>query len=255
MPHSPSSRDAARFGDLSFEDFRRLAGDAGLSRAERIGFPDGYREGREAAILADIATKLPALDEQGRIVIDIGPGCSELPDLLRARCAEHGHTLVFVDCAEMLAHHPPGPGFHAVAARFPDCPELLDRYAGRAHAVLAYSVLQYAFVDASPFAFVDAALSLLAPGGRLLLGDLPNASMRKRFLASAAGAEHHRAYTGRDEAPDVRFNVLEPGQPDDAVVLALLARARAAGFDAWVLPQAPELPMANRREDVLIHRP
>jgi len=53
----------------------------------------------------------------------------------------------------------------------------------------------------------------------------------------------------------VHFNRLEPGQMDDSVVLALLARARAQGFHAWVLPQASELPMANRREDILIRRP
>jgi hypothetical protein len=39
------------------------------------------------------------------------------------------------------------------------------------------------------------------------------------------------------------------------VVFALLQRARLAGFDAYVLPQDPALPMANRREDVLIIRP
>ncbi len=51
------------------------------------------------------------------------------------------------------------------------------------------------------------------------------------------------------------FNVPEPGKLDDAVVLGILARCRAAGFDAYVVPQAPDLPMANRREDILIHRP
>jgi hypothetical protein len=115
--------------------------------------------------------------------------------------------------------------------------------------------VQYAYADASIFDFVDAAMELLAPGGRLLLGDLPNASMRRRFLASEAGAAHHRAYTGRDEDPDVRFNVLERGEMDDAVVIALVSRARAAGFDAWLLPQPAGLPMANRREDIVIARP
>ena len=42
---------------------------------------------------------------------------------------------------------------------------------------------------------------------------------------------------------------------DDAVVFSILGRARAAGFDAYVVPQAPDLPMANRREDILIMSP
>ena len=103
--------------------------------------------------------------------------------------------------------------------------------------------------------FVDACLSLLAPGGQLLIGDIPNVSKRKRFFASAAGVRCHQQYTGTDEVPAVMFNTLERSKIDDAVVLAILGRARAAGFDAYVLPQAAELPMANRREDVLIVRP
>jgi hypothetical protein len=79
--------------------------------------------------------------------------------------------------------------------------------------------------------------------------------MRKRFFASPVGVATHQRYTGGDEPPEVQFNRLEPGQMDDGVVLALLARARAQGFHAWVLPQATDLPMANRREDILIRRP
>jgi hypothetical protein len=142
-----------------------------------------------------------------------------------------------------------------VPGRFPDTPDLLERLAGRCDAVLAYSVLQYAFAEGDAFAFVDAALSLLAPGGRLLVGDLPNASMRRRFLASEAGRAHHREYTGRDEDPPVRWPLLPAGEIDDAVALALLARARDAGYHGWVLPQAHGLPMANRREDLLFARP
>src|SRR5262249_16034137 len=65
----------------------------------------------------------------------------------------------------------------------------------------------------------------------------------------------HQAYTGTDDVPTVAFNALERSKIDDAVVLAVLARARAAGFDAYLLPQSPDLPMANRREDILITRP
>jgi hypothetical protein len=79
--------------------------------------------------------------------------------------------------------------------------------------------------------------------------------MRKRFFSSAAGIRCHREYTGRDELPEVRFNQLEPGQMDDSVVLSILARARAQGFHAWVVPQGEGLPMANRREDILIRKP
>jgi hypothetical protein len=247
--------DSSRFADLTFESFRRMAADDSLSDNERIGFPESYRAAGDAAILADIEGKLPALAQSGRTIVDIGPGSAGLSRLTRERCAERGHSLVFVDSAEMLAHHPDGAGLTKVAARFPECPELNASHGGRADAVIVYSVIQYAFRDASIFEFFDAALALLAPGGRLLIGDVPNASMRRRFLASESGRAHHREYSGRDEDPEVRFNAIDRGEIDDAVMLSLLLRARSGGFHAWLVPQDPALPMANRREDVLIHRP
>jgi SAM-dependent methyltransferase len=232
-----------------------MAEDPTLSPHERSGFPDAYREGMYAAILADIERKLPALAGAKATVVDIGCGAGPLATALRDLCAERGHELVLVDSPEVLAHHDERSAMHKLAGRFPDIPELLDGWAGRCDAVLAYSVLQYSFLDASVFALLDAALRLLRPGGRALLGDLPNASMRQRFLASEAGREHHRAYTGSDEDPHVPWPALPDGEPDDAVALALIARARHAGFHAWLVPQAPELPMANRREDLLFAKP
>jgi hypothetical protein len=254
-PETSATADR-RFAELTYDDFRRMASDEALSGHEKVGFPDSYREGREAAILADLRAKLPALDARGAVVVDVGAGCAGLASLLREHCRARSHALTFVDSPEMLAHHADGEDLAKVPGRFPhDCAELLAQRRGAVDALIAYSVLQYAFADASPFAFLDAALELLAPGGRLLLGDLPNASMRKRFLASAAGAAHHRAYSGRDEDPPVGFNALDAGQLDDGALVGLLLRARAAGFHAWLVPQPAELPMANRREDLLIARP
>ena len=39
---------------LTFDTFRDRATAAGLSRHERVGFPDAYREGYEAAIWRDV---------------------------------------------------------------------------------------------------------------------------------------------------------------------------------------------------------
>jgi 2-polyprenyl-3-methyl-5-hydroxy-6-metoxy-1,4-benzoquinol methylase len=239
----------------SFADFRELATAPGLSRHERIGFPDSYREGYETAIYRDIRTKLTNLDRRGQTVLDIGCGCSDLPLLLADNCQRQGHSLVLLDSAEMLEHLSI-EGVRKVAGCFPgDTADLIAEFAGKVDAVLTYSVLQYVFVESSVFDFVDACLTLLAPGGQLLIGDVPNASKRKRFFASAAGVRCHQQYTGTDEVPGVAFNSIERTKIDDAVVLAILARARAAGFDAYVVPQASHLPMANRREDVLITRP
>src|SRR6266480_1401481 len=86
--------DDRRFADLTFDDFRRLATDETLSQYEKIGFPDDYRKGYEPAIFADLVAKLPPLDRREQVVLDVGPGCSELPALVRERCERQGHTLL-----------------------------------------------------------------------------------------------------------------------------------------------------------------
>ena len=244
-----------RFENLNFEDFRRLAGDASLSRYERIGFPDSYREGYEAAIFADIRGKLALLDARERTVVDIGSGCSDLPRLLIQHCREQSHKLWLIDSDEMLAQLPDGAGIHKIAAMYPQCPDFLEANRGGVDVILCYSVLHYVLVDVGFIRFLDRTLELLAPGGQLLLGDIPNISKRKRFFASAAGQRFHRDFTNTDEAMPVEFNQIEHDQIDDSIVLMIIHRARLAGFDAYVIPQARDLPMANRREDVLIIRP
>jgi hypothetical protein len=253
MPRPPD----ARFVKVpTFDEFRQMAADDRLSQYEKIGLPDDYREGFEKQIAEDIFAKLPALGERERVVLDIGAGCSDLARLIRGHCEERGHTLLLVDSAEMLAHHPDGGNVRKYAAEFPNCPELLEEYAGRVDAIIVYGVLQSVFAESSVHRFLDSAMALLAHGGRMLIGDIPNLSKRGRFFASPRGQEFHRAFMGTDEdPPKVPSGVPVPGMIDDSVLLGLEARARAAGCDAYRMPQADDLPMANRREDLLICRP
>lgn len=247
--------DWTRFEDLSFEAFRRLALDPSLSDSERIGFPDVLREGAEARILQSIAATLGLETGTGLVVGDIGCGCGVLARRLIELCRERDHELVLVDSAEVLGQLPDAANVRKIPGRFPDVAPLLDSYVGGVDAILVYSVLHYVFVEASITEFVDAALALLSAGGALMIGDIPNVSKRKRFFSSERGAAFHRAFMGSEEDPEVRFNVIDRGKIDDAVLLGLLARARGQGFDAYLLSQPDDLPMANRREDVLIRRP
>ncbi len=248
--------DYDRFKNLTFEDFRRLAKTDTLSRYEKIGFPKAYREGREESIFKDITSKLGNLSKDSQIVIDIGPGCSGLPFMLIDLCRRQGHSLVLIDSREMLDHLPDEPFITKVPAYYPsECQWLFEKYAGRVNAILTYSVLHYVFAEGNVFEFLDRSLSLLAECGEMLIGDIPNISKRKRFFSSQSGIRFHQQFTGSDEAPAVTFNTLEAGQIDDALILSLILRCRHAGFDAYWLSQADELPMANRREDILIRRP
>lgn len=241
--------------ELTFEDFRRLAQDSTLSPYQKIGFPDSYREGQEEGIFADIRAKLTNLAKPGQVVLDIGPGCSTLPRLLIELCRTNGHTLILVDSAEMLDQLPDAPFIHKLPGYYPDCPTLFEQYNGRLDAILSYSVLHYIFNEGNIFTFLDSTMGLLADGGQILLGDIPNISKRKRFFSSPNGIRFHQQFIGTDETPVVEFNRLEEGKIDDAALVGMLLRCRQAGFEAFIVPQPEDLPMANRREDFLIIKP
>ena len=232
-----------------------MAGDPTLSAHEKIGFPDSYREGHEEAIFSDIVGKLSNLQGRSKTILDIGPGCSGLPKRLMAHSAARGHALVLVDSPEMLAHLPDGPGVTKVPGFYPDCKDALDPWKGKFDVILCYSVFHYVFVEAGFWKFLDYSLELLADGGQMLIGDIPNVSKRKRFFSSAAGIRFHQAFMGTTDVPQVDFRSVETNRIDDAVILGVIMRARAQGCDGYWLPQSPALPMANRREDVLIVKP
>ena len=243
--------DPSKYRVRGYEEFRRRANDPALSLTEKCGIAEEFRAGYEARILEDICGKLTNLKKPGARVCDIGAGCSELSQLIIETTGQNRQSLTAIDSPEMLALLPSAPHLSKIAGAFPHCLGA-NGTIGPFDAILANGVASVVFEDGNLFAFVDAAVQLLADQGQLLLSDIPNASMRKRFMASEAGRAYHAQYYAHLPEPQVVFNALEPGQIDDGVVLGLVARMRGAGFNAFVVPEAPDLPMANRREDILI---
>ena len=255
MSMNEDYHDSARFSDIAFSDFERLASDSSLSKYEKIGFPDSFREGFEEIIYKDIASKCTGISNSNKVVVDIGPGCSDLPVMIASECQKNRTDIYLIDSGEMLKHLPDGKYIHKVEAHFPNCPDLVRRLEGSVDSIICYSVFQYVIVEVPLLKFLDSCLAMLAPGGQLLIGDIPNVSKKKRFLASDSGVAFHRQYMNTEEKPQLVYNCIPHGEIDDSIVLAVLARARLAGFNAYIVPQPPSLPMSNRREDILIIRP
>jgi hypothetical protein len=244
-----------RFAALTFDDFRQRAKDDSLSKYEKIGMPDSYREGKEEIIFKNITDTLPLLKERGKVVLDIGPGCTDLPLKMVQLCRAQDHRLLLVDSEEMLDHLPDEPFIQKFPAYFPQCDSLFSDYSSKVDVLLTYGVFPMVFIEGNVWDFLDRSLELLAEGGEMLIGDIPNVSKRRRFFSSTNGVNFHKQFMSTQIPPEVRFNTIERHKIDDSVLLALLGRARSQGFDAYVIPQPPNLPMANRREDILIRRP
>lgn len=242
---------------LTYDKSRLLAKEKTLSRHEKIGFPDKYREGYADYILEDICSesKLSNLKSLGKVVVDIGCGCDDVVNKIIGIAKQNRHELYLLDAPEMLDLIDGDGNIHKIPGKFPDeDSEFIKANIGRADIVLIYSVMMYVCVQDSIFNFLDKAVSLLALGGRLLIGDIPNRSKRRRFFASTEVIKTHQDYTGTDEIPVISTWNLDYAQIDDSIVFAIMQRYRAAGYETYLLPQNKNLPMANRREDIVIER-
>jgi 2-polyprenyl-3-methyl-5-hydroxy-6-metoxy-1,4-benzoquinol methylase len=244
------------YDGYNYERFRQLAQDPTLSRYEKIGFPDSYRQGKEELIFQDIVSKLPLLSGRRKLhVLDIGAGCSGLQEQIADLCREADHRLFVSDSAEMLKLIDERPHQVKMPGLFPETADAILAQSGGVDVIICYSVLHCVFVDSNVWYFLDRIMELLNDGGQALIGDIPNHSKRKRFFASANGVEFHKKFMNTDQAPQVEFNRPEPGKIDDALLLSMVMRCQASGCDAYVVPQREGLPFANRRDDLIVRKP
>jgi ubiquinone/menaquinone biosynthesis C-methylase UbiE len=244
------------FANIGYQNFKQFAADDTLTLHEKIGFPNAYRENKEEVILKDILSKLTHLNKTHKTIVDIGAGCGQLTLDLIEHCQTHHHRLIMIDSEEMLSNLPDVECVVKMPGCFPfEMMDQLDVLRGSIDAVLCYSVLHYIFQEGNVFAFLDQALSLLALGGQMLIGDIPNHSMRMRLFSSPTGISFHQDFTQTNSLPQVQHHEIMFNTIDDSVLMSLVTRTRLQGCNAYLVPQHPTLPMANRREDLLIHRP
>lgn len=237
---------------ITFEEFKKMAVDNTLSNHEKIGFPDSYRQEFAQEILNDIISKIPAFSKKEKVILDIGCGCDELAIAMIELCKNTQNRLILMDSEEMLSLLPEPDFVSKIPGKFPENISRMEPHFESIDGIIVYSVLQHVILDSNVFDFIDKALALLRPGGTLLLGDIPNISKRKRFFSSPLGIKTHQEFTKTKEVPQVNFLEVEYEKIDDGIIGGILQRYRSFGFETYLVPQKSTLPMATRREDILI---
>lgn len=236
--------------EFTFEDFKKRAKDSSLSKWEKIGFPDDYRAGEiEDEIFLDIRTKLDF--ENCQKILDIGCGCSNLVVNLIEYSRKNHIELYLNDSIEMLKNIPEeivSERIFLLPGMFPNEVTFPDHSINTFDAIIVYSVIQYVFNYQSIYQFIHECIKLLKPGGKLLIGDIPNFNCRERFLSSLESADFKR----NNVSVSVHIEHENLDRLDDSVVMSILLRFRNFGCETYILPQPKSLPFANRREDILI---
>lgn len=232
----------------SFENYERIAAAEGVDDTEVAGRYQ-FQADAERRIVDDVASKLQLGPDDALLEIGCGPGNLLLP--LGARV----HECFGIDNAAALERlrrrAQPGTRVTTIAGDFLSVVLPPRRFSK----VLVYSVMQ-CLDDAAAAVFLERALSLVEPGGRLLVGDLANQDKKRRYAASAAGQAGSAAWRQQVEHAGPHPLDLQPRDEqllhiDDALVLGWLALGRARGFESYLLAQSPDLPFGNTREDLL----
>lgn len=235
-----------------FDSYGRMA-EAALAETNQNG---RYLAQQEAELLvpADVMSKLNICPEDSFLDIGCGLGLNLLEiNKIASKCTACDHPNII----------------NRLKSKYPDLKAdfygenfLEAQIDNRFTKILAYSVLPALPDSKTVYAFVDKALSLLEPNGRMLLGDLANEDKKKRFLTSQRGAQFQKEWEAMREdsgnEQDIASFLSSNDQAvtmNDDLIIDLLRHIRGKGYSAYLLSQPQNLPFGNTREDILVEAP
>lgn len=249
--------------EKSREHFAKLA--LGKKDKTTISARYDFDAGKEKAIVDDIIYKLDL--KPGQSFLDIGCGYGYVTETLLEYLTKHSLSITLMDIPEIIdvveQDFIKGKynNIHLQKGLFP---QDFDKDQSKGYdRVVLYSVLHY---SDNPLAIINAAVKVLNPYGKLLLGDLPNINKKGRFLSSFEGKKFDAKYknTTIDELPVYtdHFDFVSKMKSDpnyfslidDDFIKNVISTYLNKGYEVYILPQPETLCMCFTREDILICR-
>lgn len=237
---------------VSFENYGRFA--RALKDPTRIAGRYALQRDAERLISVDVMRKLAISPSDRLLEIGCGPGSIVIPLSFMVKEAV---GIDHPDVCNCLHERISDKQVQAIPGNFLD---IEFDVATSFDKVLVYGVLSTLASEEEAFSFIDKALSLVAPGGRLLVGDIPNRDMKVRFFNSQEGRrfqeiwEHEQARIQHDELASLAKGDPELLDAGDSFVMQALLRYRKRGYEAWTEPQPESLPFGHTREDLIVAR-
>lgn len=235
---------------VSFKNYAAVAENGDLHDTEKAG-RYAFQADAERCLLTELLNKLDLQPTDQLLEIGCGPGNLIIP---LAHFVAHAVGIDNQAAIDRLhARAPLAANLEGIAGDF----LTLQIPNGRFDKILIYSVLHYLSSADEAILLLDRALSLLAPGGRLLLGDLPNQDRKRRFGASGVGQRTAQKWQNNLATHGSHAFDNLPADPclitiDDKLILRLISHIRKKGYEAYLLPQDKRLPFGYTREDILV---
>ena len=218
--------------------------------------------GKETEILNDILYKLEIKTNDS--ILDIGCGCGPLTHQLAERLIKLRCKITFFDISDVIyrlqseIQSPNNINF--ITGIFPP-KESTELYNQKFDKICIYSVMQ---CTDDPEKFIDKAVSLLNPQGKILIGDIPNINKKGRFLASKFGRKFDANYRGLKISEVEKYSDHIDYQSrvknqniliNDKFINHIIDKYRLLGLNVYITPQNASLPFAYTREDMILERP
>lgn len=126
--------------------------------------------------------------------------------------------------------------------------------------IILYSVLHVFENKIQVYRVINKALTLLKSGGIFLIGDLPNISLKKKFLRSKSGKNFENKWnkSNKKKFEDIKAqkilkkNSIYKIKIDDEFIINLVKYFRKKGYNAYIFPQKKDLPFGHTREDIIV---
>lgn len=237
-----------RMSKVSFENYQRVAQLPNVSNTEVAG-RHAFQKEAERKILSDLLVKLDLKATDALLEIGCGPGNLLVP--LSGFCAKAAGIDNEAAITRLKNRFATDTDITCMSGNFLE----MNLPAAHFDKILIYSVLMCLSSRDEVLNFIERALSLLQPGGRMLLGDLPNVSKKSRFVNSTSGQVIAKNWA--ELIKDVRapMEIAKDNNLvtfNDSLILDLMAFIRDKGFESFLLPQPLDLPFGGSREDILV---
>lgn len=221
----------------------------------RNDFGDDDLEATRKQNVADVVAKLQP--QRTDSLLDIGCGVG----FILTPLAAYVDQAIGLDHQALLRRYANlgvPPNVQLIGGHWPE-----TQVSGTFDRILAYSVLHYLSGKAEAKEFIQQCINILKPGGRILLGEIPNTNLAARFKQSRFGQTFEQSWqlrkTKLSQEHRVRNDIFTQTENNasyltDDWVLEILALARRQGLESYVLPQPEGLPFCYSREDIVLWR-